>query len=74
VAIGVCAFVSAVCAEEPTRPASDNNVGWQVIEFPQRTLTLKPTRDDITVGCVNLVQKLLGKMFGVRFVDSGSIK
>jgi len=62
-AIGFCAFVSAVCAEKPTPPASDNNAGWQVIELPQRTLTLRPTRDDITVGCVilSMYQSDMGK-------------
>jgi hypothetical protein len=69
-AICFSALIFAGCAHKPLRPASDDNVSWKVVRFPHQTLTFKPTRDDITVGCVifSMYQSDMGKALNLDAV------
>ena len=64
-AFAVLALIAAGCAHKPVRTTPEANLSGvkQVIEFRRQTLALKPTRDDITVGCVifSMYQSDMGK-------------
>ena len=45
-----CAYQSSRSASQASTPAGNHPP--EVIQFPRQTLIFKPTRDDVTVGCV----------------------
>jgi hypothetical protein len=70
------ALIVAGCAHQPLRPESDDSVSWKVVRLPRQTLTFKPTRDDITVGCIifSMYQSDLGKALNLDAVRVNGVR
>lgn len=79
--LGMLALIATGCAHQSSRPVSEAGSSSQkhlteVMEFPRRTLIFKPTRDDITVGCVTfgLFQTDLGKAINLEAIRVNGLK
>jgi hypothetical protein len=79
--LGMLALIAIGCAPQSSRQASEASTParkhmTEVIEFPRRTLIFKPSRDDITVGCVilSLYQSDMGKAINLEAIRMNGVK
>ena len=76
--LGVLALFTASCANQSSRQsdAADNKHFAESVTLRRQTLTFKPSRDDITVGCavLSLYQADMGKALNLDGVRVNGVK
>ena len=79
--LGILALFATGCAHQSSRQASHTSTAapkhlTEAIELPRQTLVFKPTRDDITVGCVvfSLYHSNMGEAIDLEAIRVNGVK